>query len=407
LTFRLTMTLQRLYAGVPVDIVFFSIGGVSIGQQDRVNMKRRTFLKGAIGTGLLGAFGVPLLTACSGVKRSDFPSSEGPVEGIDEESARILRYASLAPSGHNSQPWLIKVLRKGEWIISADPRRKLPAVDPHNRELLLSIGAFAENLSIAASVAGYDAQMEVIAGSPQDQEVIRVSLKKSKSANYPLERIEMRRTVKNGFRSEEIRNQDIEALAEPHGGRLFYYPRGTDHAKCIQEATVECNRIQTYRDEAQKELARWVRFSNDEAGKNRDGLTTEGMEITGFAGWFVRHFMDKEDVMGERFRKQGVEMASKWAAEGGGWIIITSKGSDVLDLIETGRLFERTALSARERNIAIHPMTQILEEGKGQREIASNHGPDVVPQFVLRVGYLDTYPKPVSLRRSVAAFVRV
>jgi hypothetical protein len=169
---------------------------------------------------------------------------------------------------------------------------------------------------------------------------------------------------------------------------------------------VECYRIQTYRDAAQQELAQWIRFSNEEAKKNRDGLTTEGMEITGFAGWFVRHFMNREDVMGERFRKQGIEMASKWAAQGGGWIIITSKGSDVADLIETGRRFERTALLARERNIALHPMTQVLEEEKGQREIASNHGTDVVPQFVLRAGYLDTYPEPVSLRRSVASFVR-
>ena len=369
-------------------------------------MKRRNFLKWSMRTGFLAAFGIPFLSACSGVKRGDFPGSEEPAEGIDEEGARILWFASLAPSGHNSQPWFVKVLGKGEWIIGADPRRRLPAVDPKNRELLLSLGAFVENLSVAASAVGYDAQMEVIAGSPQDQEIVRVSLKKSKSVDYPLERLMLRRTVKNGLRSEEIKKQDVEALSATHEGRLFYYPKGTDHARCIQEGTVECYRIQTYRDAAQQELAQWIRFSNEEAKKNRDGLTTEGMEITGFAGWFVRHFMNREDVMGERFRKQGIEMASKWAAQGGGWIIITSKGSDVADLIETGRRFERTALLARERNIALHPMTQVLEEEKGQREIASNHGTDVVPQFVLRAGYLDTYPKPVSLRRPVASFVR-
>ena len=76
------------------------------------------------------------------------------------------------------------------------------------------------------------------------------------------------------------------------------------------------------------------------------------------------------------------------------------------DLLETGRRFERTALLARERNIALHPMTQVLEEEKGRREIAANHGTDVVPQFVLRAGYLDPFPKPVSLRRPVASFVR-
>ena len=132
-------------------------------------MKRRDVMKWSMGVGLLAAFGSPLLTACSGIKRSDFLASEEPVEGMDRESASILWYASLAPSGHNSQPWLVKVSGKGEWILGADPRRRLPAVDPSNRELLLSIGAFAENLSIAASVVGYEAQMEVIARSPQDQ----------------------------------------------------------------------------------------------------------------------------------------------------------------------------------------------------------------------------------------------
>lgn len=369
-------------------------------------MDRRGFLKGTIATGFLAAAGVPLLSSCSGVKRSDLPEAEEPLKGVDEESAPILWYASLAPSGHNAQPWFVKVVGKGEWIIGGDPRRRLPAVDPDNRELLLSIGAFAENLSLAASVAGYDAAMEVIAKSPQDEEVIRVSLKKANPGTYPLERLTLRRTVKNGFLSREIASQDVKVLSEPHAGKLFYFPRGTDHARCIQEGTVESYRAQTYRDEAQRELAQWIRFSNGDARKHRDGLTTEGMEITGFSGWFVRQFMDQGDVVGERFRKQGIDIATQWAAEGGGWMIITSGGSGVADLIDTGRRFERTALLARERNLALHPMTQVLEEEKGRREIASNHGTDVIPQFVLRVGYLDKYPTPVSLRRPVASFVR-
>jgi len=369
-------------------------------------MKRRTFLKGTTATGLLAAAGVPLLSSCSGVKRSDLPTLGDKVKGIDEESARILWYASLAPSGHNSQPWFVKAAGKGEWIIGGDPKRRLPAVDPENRELLLSIGAFAENLALAASAAGYDAVMEVIAKSARDEEVLSVSLKKAIPGNYPLERLTLRRTVKNGLLPREIGKEDVKVLSEPHEGKLFYYPRGTDHARCIQEGTVESYRVQTYRDEAQRELTNWIRFSNEDARKHRDGLTTEGMEITGFSGWFVRQFMDQGDVMGERFRKQGVDIATKWAAEGAGWMIITSSGSSVTDLIETGRRFERTALLARERNIALHPMTQVLEEEKGRREIATSHGKDVIPQFVLRVGYLDKYPTPVSLRRTVGSFVR-
>ena len=63
-------------------------------------------------------------------------------------------------------------------------------------------------------------------------------------------------------------------------------------------------------------------------------------------------------------------------------------------------------LMARERMIAIHPMTQYIEEQTGMDQIAANHGSDVIPQFILRVGYLKSYPEPVSLRRPVDWFVR-
>jgi len=64
------------------------------------------------------------------------------------------------------------------------------------------------------------------------------------------------------------------------------------------------------------------------------------------------------------------------------------------------------ALMARERGIALHPMTQILEEEAGRSEIASNHDSGMLPQFVLRVGYLDPYPDPVSPRRPVSRFLK-
>jgi hypothetical protein len=104
-----------------------------------------------------------------------------------------------------------------------------------------------------------------------------------------------------------------------------------------------------------------------DAGKFRDGLTTDGMEITGFSGWFVRNFMDNQDVMGQNFREKGVEKMIKQAGEGGGWMVITSDGTSVGDLFECGRRFQRMALLARDKMIAVHPMTQTLEEKQGQK----------------------------------------
>jgi len=120
----------------------------------------------------------------------------------------------------------------------------------------------------------------------------------------------------------------------------------------------------------------------------------------------VRTFVVPADFLKPAYRRQGIDLTARIAAEGGGWVVITSPGGSVADLIDTGRRFERMALLARERGIALHPMTQVLEESEGRRQFAAAHPAGIIPQFVLRVGYLDRYPEPVSLRRSVARFLK-
>ena len=369
---------------------------------------RRGFMK-MLGGYALVAGAIPLIPASVGAARSDFRSGlriESPVAGIDPALGHILHHASLAPSGHNSQPWYVRLIDDRKMIIGADPDRRLPAVDPDNREAMLSLGAFVENLSLAAGDMGYEAQIEVKARSPREQEILEVTLRKAKPAPYPLKRMTLRMTAKHGYRSVELEKYDVDALAEPLGGRLFYFPPGSEHARCIEEGTVEAFRGQTDRDEAQQELVKWLRLSHEAEEEHRDGLTTAGMEIRGLKGWYVRNLTRPKDFMKESMRKMSVEQTAKLAGQGGGWFVITSPGESVADLIDAGRGFERMALMARERGIALHPMTQILEEEIGRAGIASSHDAGMIPQFVLRVGYLDPYPDPVSPRRPVNWFLR-
>lgn len=371
-------------------------------------MNRRNFVKSIFAGGLVIGSG-SWLTGCSGITRSDLYPSEGKMEtipGLDKPLVKILYHASLSPSGHNAQPWFVKIIDPLNWIVGLDPRRRLPVVDPSNREALLSIGAFIENLSLSAGASGFETQTEVIAQTPTEENIARVSLKKGAFSPYPLERIIKRRTIRTGYQNAEIRAKAVSSLSEHLKDHLFYFPRGTKHAKCIQEGALEYFRSQSHRAEAQRELSEWMRLKTNDARKYRSGLTTESMEISGFAGWYVRTFMGKEDVLKESFIKQGIDQTAKQVTEGGGWFIISSKSASVPDLIDTGRRFERLVLMARELKLGIHPMTQYLEEKKGLEVIADNHVPSMIPQFILRVGYLSDYPDPVSLRRPVSWFIR-
>jgi len=373
-----------------------------------MKINRRSFLKKTLAVGSLLTGGGSIISACSGIIRSDMPvrkpANQSAVQ-LDAVRNAILCYASLAPSGHNAQPWVVKIRSPNDWIIGADPQRRLPAVDPNNREAMLSIGAFAENLAIAASTFGLKAEMAVLAQDPFEKDILQVSLVQARLEDYPLQRITGRMTVKHGYLPGRIGKEDLQVLSKPFNGRIFYFPRGTAHADCIAEGAIENFRRQSQRDDAQQELVQWLRLSNREAERRRDGLTTEGMEIRGFKGWFVRNFVQPQDFMKPGYRRQGVDHTAKLARQGAGWLVITSEGRTIADLIETGRRFERMTLLARERSIAIQPMTQYLEEQAGLNQIAANHQKDMIPQFVLRVGYLKHYPEPVSLRRPVNWFI--
>jgi hypothetical protein len=131
------------------------------------------------------------------------------------------------------------------------------------------------------------------------------------------------------------------------------------------------------------------------------------MEIEGFSGWVVRNFYNKDNVMKNDFKEKGLDNVKKEVSESAGWILITSKDDSVATLLETGRKMQRLFLKVRERNIAIHPMTQILEESSTKQQLNQAIGISQNIQFILRTGYLEDYPQPVSLRRPVDWFIRL
>ncbi len=371
-------------------------------------MNRREFMAKGITVTLAAAGGGITLPACSRNLRAELmekDASKSFKSGLSPESRQILYYASLAPSGHNSQPWYVRCLSDREWVIGADSRRRLSVVDKENREVMLALGAFIENLSQAAAAAGFRAEMEILAHDMFSADIARVSLVSARPADIPLERLSSRRTVKSHMLSQQLQSEDLKAFSKAADNRLYYFPAGSRHGQQMARAAAKNFKIQFENDAAMEEARLWTRLSDRDVIKCRDGLTPDGMEITGLAGFYSRHFMSPEDVTGRMFREKAIEKAAAQSKEGAGWLVITSEGTSVSDLIASGRRFQRMALLARERMIAIHPMTQTLEEAHGKTTIKKHHDADMIPQFMLRVGYVNKYPEPVSLRRPVDWFL--
>src|SRR5438094_3451657 len=69
------------------------------------------------------------------ISADDFPANGA----TPDKWEFFLKYALLAPSSHNSQPWLFHIC-KNTLELYADRRRACPVVDPGDRELIMSCG---------------------------------------------------------------------------------------------------------------------------------------------------------------------------------------------------------------------------------------------------------------------------
>jgi len=373
-----------------------------------MQVSRRDFLRSA---GAVAFFGgsLPLLSGCAGLRRKDIEQKDVALTGLKKDEIHILELASLAPSGHNTQPWGIRPIEPYTWIIMSDEQRWLPAVDPDQRETLLSIGAFLENLVVAAGCYGYDVDLKLLAKTSKEKDIAEVTLKRISSQRLDtdsVERIKRRRVVRKGYLSKDINANDFNYITNNASDRFYYFSPLSKLGRYLSEGTIEANRAQAFRDAAQEELADWIRWSRDDSMRLRDGLTPEGMEITGLAGFYVRNFYRREDVLKKAFRETTVKGVMEQVGRHGGWLVISSDDSSVAGLLETGRLFQRMFLRSRDKMIAIHPMTQMLEEEQWRHAAAKALGLSNQIQFILRIGYLESYPDPVSLRRPVNWFVR-
>jgi hypothetical protein len=380
----------------------------SVTKENAMSINRRNFLRHMTATSV-GISSLPLLNACTGLVRSDvsLDDASNATCALPSTIQAILALSALAPSSHNSQPWQVDILSDCQMRISVDTRRALTVVDPDYRELHLSVGAFVENLVSAASAMDFLVEIREAASSKADLWQAEIHLQKGPTTPYPIRRLKQRRTRRSGFASRELDDALVKELSCQCHHPLIYLPRGTQEATRIGEAALSAFVQQTANDAAQAELASWIRFSDRDARRHRDGMTPEMMDIDGIAGFMVRHFYNADNVLSPDFRKRGIDKTARQIKEGAGWLLITSPGETGADLIEAGRRFERLALLSEEYSLALHPLSQALETRENRLALANSMGSSDPIQLILRCGFVDKGTPPVSLRRPVPWFTNL
>ncbi|MCX6157276.1 MAG: nitroreductase [Ignavibacteriae bacterium] len=372
-------------------------------------MERREFIKYTS----IAAMGLTVLyniNGCGFAERDlrDFASNRtNNNSSIPDYLIQILSLATLSPSSHNTQPWKIKYINPLKIIVCLDTVRCLPAVDPLRRETYLSIGAFIETLAYASVNSGYYSKVTVYNEINSDNEIAEINFEKISIEKNNLSNVYKRRVIRDNYLKTPITNAHMKTLAE-QSESIKYFPLGSDVCKTISDLTLKANIAQINRHDAMKELGNWIRWSNEDAEKYKDGLCPASLDIGGIKGLYVRWFYNSESVFTSQFKENSIDKVKEQIANTSGWIVITSNDNTLPSLISTGRLFQSMFLKARDYNIGIQPMSQVLEEKEYSADLPSKIGLNKsIVQFILRAGYVEEYPEPVSLRRPVSSVLSI
>ncbi len=304
----------------------------------------------------------------------------------------LVRYASLAANGHNTQPWKFAI-QDNAIEIHPDTTRRLPVVDPNDRELWISLGCALENLLVAARAGGLAPEVTY----PGAADVIRVRLTPDTPQPGPLfDAIPRRQNTRSAYSGQAIPAADFGRLQslplEP--GITLRFAGAPAEIETIVEYVNQGN-LRQYADRAFiDELIAWLRFNKREALVGRDGLYSACSGNPEVPGWLGRMF-----VAGTNPQQQAEADAKKLRSSSAA-VVIASAGETRSDWVRAGQVYERLALQTTALGIKSAFLNQPIEVSSVRPQFQSALGlGSALPQLLVRLGYAEAMPR--SLRRPV------
>lgn len=229
-------------------------------------INRRNFLIGS-GTAAALAVGTTYFSIRGMGTTADYDAYIANLRASLPEQASVLgllRYATLAANGHNTQPWRFQVLEKRIAILP-DWTRRTPVVDPDDHHLFVSLGCAAENLAIAAAGQGRPGEVRIEAAT--NISVIFDYAKGGRSASPLFNAIPRRQSTRALYDGRPVSTADLHSLSTAAAvvgvDTLLITDRPT--ISKVRDLVIAGNTAQLADKGFVQELKQWLRFNPRDA----------------------------------------------------------------------------------------------------------------------------------------------
>lgn len=303
----------------------------------------------------------------------------------------LVRYATLAASSHNTQPWRFALGTRAIEILP-DFSRRCPAVDPDDHHLYASLGCALENLLLAGEAAGLAGHACVAA----DARSVTVDFEPMEPKRSPLfDAIPLRQSTRSQYDGKPLAAAELGAIAAAGtGSGVTLALLTTERQKRDVAEYVAAGNTAQFADPAwAEELRSWVRFNAREAIGTGDGLYGPAMGSPDVPAWLGKLFMRVGFSAAAQNRKDAAHIASAGAV-----VAFVTEADDPRHWIEAGRAYERVALQVAALGLKVAFINQPVEVAALRRQFASYLGVGKRrPDLVIRIGRGPDMPR--SLRR--------
>jgi nitroreductase len=312
----------------------------------------------------------------------------------------MLGYALMAPSRHNTQPWVFEI--DGEEVgVYADATRALPATDPDGRELIISCGAAVQDLRLAATHFGYASSLEIVHGHRRDGLVARVRLEERAASTPEAEElfraIPRRRTNRLPLDGRDPPEGLVATLVrEARREGACLRPVEEHERRAVAELVAEGDRIQWSSARYRAELAAWTRPNST---RRRDGMPGWARGMSDAAA-FVQPWLLRVSNPGEEEAARDLSRAVGSKA----LLVLSTPRDGASEWTVAGEALQRVLLRATAAGLYASWFSQVIDVAPLRERLRHALGEQGVPQAMLRLGYgLDVRPTP---RRPVSEVLR-
>lgn len=329
------------------------------------------------------------------ITETDFPTTGTPAE----QWRFLLNYALLAPSEYNTQPWLFSI--EGECVdLYADSTRRLPVVDPQDRELLIGCSAAFLNLRLAVRHFGRRESMECFFHEQETSPLLarlRFGAKWTPTSeeNRLFSAILARQSNRSLFQARTIPQRILDRMQEQAGleGAWLQLVQEKPARQAIADLILEGDRQQWAQRSFREELAQWLRLHDPAA---LDGLPGSVGPRGSAQGTDTPPVVRTFDL----WREQAEEDRDRYLAAGAPVLAVLGTFNDTPgDWFVAGMAIERVLLEACASGLQTSFVNQPIEVPALRTRLCRVLGRTDFPQVIIRMGYSD--PAPSTPRRSV------